>query len=511
MVGKLFCELKVNDPVDVVVGILSTKVDTARNQSKYIKWTFADSRGGQMSAKRWNVTADELERYEGLCWAHAHGKVTEYKGLLEIDITQPLIVVSEPPDAISYLPSSPLPLEDLRNRLNVFIGSVQHPQLHTLLHAVFIDDTKLARRFESLPAAETRHHNFRHGLLQHTLEVADAVDAIASRQREWGGRGRFSRDLAITGALLHDIGKLGEYEQHGLGVRFSTGGGLIGHITQGAIRIARKIARVRNSPQGFSEELEELVMHLILSHHGEAEYGSPKPPMIAEAAVIHHADMMSAELFYFAEAQENAAEGISLYNQWKMDDKGRHVYVGQIAGLWESIDEIKTATGVSKGYPALATADSNQRALPPSVSFLPLIRLVHGEETNNFATVQLPLVGRVAAGLPILDSDNVEGTVLVEAEGLGLGRGDYYLLRVQGDSMIEDGILDGDLIVVRHQEQAEWGDIVVAALDEGATVKRLVNQNGQITLKASNPAYDPIIVPDPELLSIQGRVIAIAR
>ena len=115
-------------------------------------------------------------------------------------------------------------------------------------------------------------------------------------------------------------------------------------------------------------------------------------------------------------------------------------------------------------------------------------------------TVDLQLLGRIAAGAPLFHSDHVEGARTVAADRLGPRAASCcYLLRVQGDSMTGDGIRDGDLIVVRHQEHAEFGDIVVAALEhEGATVKRLEQRDGRVDVVASNPDYPPIEVPNPE-------------
>lgn len=517
MRAKRFDELVVGDRVCAVVAVLKrAEVGTTKKGSTFIKWQVSDESGVPLLAKRWDATTVEADdaRAGGHLWGYVVGEVTSYDGALEIKLTQPFRPAEEPDDPSPYIPTSTVPLNDLRARLSEFIDSVRHPALHALLSEVFVKDVKMAQRFESLPAAEKRHHAFRHGLLQHTLEVADVVDAICEKQRLWGaGRGRVSRDLAITGALLHDIGKLEEYGPDGHGVCFTTGGGLLGHVTLGVVRVARKIAQARKGVP-FPEELEELVLHTITAHHGKAEYGAPKPPMTAEAALIHYADVVSAECFYFAEAEANAEDGVPLFKQWKLDDRGRHVFVGALDGVW---DEQPTPNGVG----AVASPSTPVGATPPSPPLpssvpalsLPLVRVQRRGTDQNFGTVRnLAVLGKVAAGVPIFDSDSAEEEVSVEGDALRFGRGDYYLLRVEGDSMIGDGILDGDLIVVRHQEQAEMGDIVVAMLEDGgATVKRLAIQNGQVALEASNPEYAPIMVGDPEGLAIKGRVVAVAR
>lgn len=516
MVATSFSDLRVGDKVDCVVAVLRSEASPTKKGTKLLKICVSDRSSVSVLAKRWNATDTEIEDAKAISWARIVGEVGIYEGTLEIKLTHTLSNVPEPDDASSFVPASPLPLNELRARLNHYIESVQQPQLNALLRAVFIEDKTLSVAFETFPAAEIRHHAFRHGLIQHTLEVTDTVDAICTKHKAWGKqRGRLSRDLAVTGALLHDIGKLEEYEQDGHSVRFSAGGGLLGHITLGIIRLARKIAMVRKAI-GFEEALEEVVLHMIVAHHGKTEYGTPIPPKTAEAALIHYADMVSTECFYFAEAQRNATEGDIAFKQWKMD--GRCLYVAKLDCVWgeePSVENVTLPTDLvwSAGEKQGTNSDA---VLPASTGSrnrltLPLLRLASNDSPNSFFTARLPLVGKVAAGQPILDSANIEDDICIEADGLFLDSGTYYVLRVQGDSMIGDDINDGDLIVVRHQEQAEWGDMVVAVVDEGATVKRLIKKDGQVQLQASNPAYTPILVPDTASLHIQGRVIAVAR
>ncbi len=136
------------------------------------------------------------------------------------------------------------------------------------------------------------------------------------------------------------------------------------------------------------------------------------------------------------------------------------------------------------------------------------IRIVHPAYSVTTDTVALPLIGRVAAGYPILAEENIETHVMVP-RSLIKTEGRYFALRVQGDSMTNAGILDGDLVIVQSAQTARPGEIVVALVEDEVTVKRLVVENGRMFLKAENPAY-PNIYPQGEW-SIQGRVIALIR
>lgn len=134
-------------------------------------------------------------------------------------------------------------------------------------------------------------------------------------------------------------------------------------------------------------------------------------------------------------------------------------------------------------------------------------------DTKEFAssnTIEIPIVGRVAAGTPILAVQNLEGTVTIDRDFLAC-RSDVFALRVKGDSMINAGIFDGDLIFARQQKSAERGEIVVAQIDNEATVKYYHPSNDHIELRAANPKYSPIIVSDKKDFAIAGRVIGVMR
>ncbi|RYZ86327.1 MAG: repressor LexA [Proteobacteria bacterium] len=242
--------------------------------------------------------------------------------------------------------------------------------------------------------------------------------------------------------------------------------------------------------------------------------------MCVEASLLHHADKQSADLFYVAEAHKNAeraAQNERVIKQGKLESgfgnaSGRFVFVGD-KGLQKPFAPVQETPAIL--VPTVATISD----VLPRRSSLPIRQLMGavGEiDTLSDKRIpvdicRLPLIGQIAAGVPLLDSSNVEGDYILHGEPLGINASDYYLLRVQGDSMIEEDINDGDLIAVRHQNQAEMGDIVVAFVDDGATVKRLGRHDGQIALLPANPEYSPILVHKPSDLAIQGRVVAIVR
>ena len=482
--------------VQTDVRVHRCEIQQTRNGAAYLAFTFAD-RTGKIEAKRWSPSPAEIDETAQIRFARVNGVVQNFNNQRQFVVSCPIIDIGSPDDLAHYFEHSPVPVKELKNRLRQHIASVQDERLNALLQRVFIADSKMSKVFCEYPAALENHHAFRHGLLHHTLEVADMVAAMVEQQRRWGGK-RVNHDMAVTGALLHDIGKVHEMRDNDFAYEFSDSGALLGHITQGAIHVARQVACLRRTMK-FPIPLEEMLLHLISSHHGKGEWGSPKAPMTMEAVLIHMADKTSTDLFYIQEASAQAAPGKSIVKQRKLDSgftgTGRFVFVGEM-DIMEPFEQ--AVVEEPEAYP-----------IPPEF-LLPVLRLVSTNESAT--TLSLPLVGRIAAGQPILDSDCFEETLFVETGALRCGSAEHFLLRVQGDSMTGDGIKDNDLIVVRCQEQANFGDLVVAVLqDEGATVKRFAHKDGQIYLNPSNPSYDPIHVPDATQLKIHGRVVGIVR
>ncbi len=181
------------------------------------------------------------------------------------------------------------------SRLLSVVNEVKNPQLRKLLEAVFTDENVI-KSFKKMPGGIEIHHNWIGGLLDHTLEVLDYA-LLSSRQFS-----KLDKDLLITGALLHDIGKLEELKVT-TRIRGTVKGQLLGHIVLGSIFVARKCEEL-----GIDEELKNKVLHLIVSHHGKEEYGSPKGPMFPEALAVYYADELSSKLAEILEFKDKALE-----------------------------------------------------------------------------------------------------------------------------------------------------------------------------------------------------------
>ena len=214
----------------------------------------------------------------------------------------------------------PVSAEQLEAELRELLATIQHPQLRALLERIFAPDSRLWQRFRVAPAAKYYHQAYRHGLLDHTVSVAQAVSAAAAA---FPG---VDRDVAVTGALLHDIGKTQAYNDDPLAIDLTDAGRLLGEIPLGYYLVRRAIESI----DGFDPELAQAVLHIILSHHGKLENGSPVVPATREATLVHAMDNLGGTLGSFDRIERELPDG----QAWSRFDRGidSAAYFGQPRG-----------------------------------------------------------------------------------------------------------------------------------------------------------------------------------
>ena len=233
----------------------------------------------------------------GSC-VRVEGRV-EPRGRLTIDA---LRAAGEDEYALDDLVDGPrIPVERMEADLRALIATVQCDHLRALLDAVFGPKTETWELFREAPAAKRYHQAYRHGLLEHSLTVAQSVSAISAT---FGG---VDRDVAVTGALLHDIGKLDAYTSDPLAIDMTDLGKLQGEIPLGYYRVRRLIEDL----PGFPSELAVAVLHIILSHHGQLEHGSPVVPCTREATLVHMIDNLGGKLGSFDRLEKELPDGSS--------------------------------------------------------------------------------------------------------------------------------------------------------------------------------------------------------
>lgn len=240
---------------------------------------------GNLDGKIWDPNSLGIGEFDAMDYVEIMGDVTSFAGALQVSIKRARKAEEGEYDPADYLPVSEKGADVMLRQLNALVDSVANPYLSALLKKFFQDDQEFLKAFEKHSAAKTVHHSFMGGLMEHTLSVTRLCDYLAAAYPI------LKRDLLITAALLHDVGKTKELSDFPLN-DYTDEGQLIGHIVIGAQMIHDKAREI----DGFPDILERELEHCILAHHGELEYGSPKKPALAEAVALNLADNTDARM-----------------------------------------------------------------------------------------------------------------------------------------------------------------------------------------------------------------------
>ena len=256
---------------------------------------------GILDAKIWDPGSVGIDDFDSLDYIAVMGDITSFQGNLQLSIKRVRKVQEGEYDPKDYLPVSTKDIDQMYTELCGLIRSISNPYYKKLLSSFFLEDADFEKRFKFHSAAKTVHHGFVGGLLEHTLGVAKHCDYFASCYPI------LNRDLIVTAAIFHDIGKLEELSVFPEN-DYTDEGQLLGHIMIGAEMVGERIRTIPGFPKGTANELK----HCILAHHGELEYGSPKKPALAEALALSFADNIDAKMEtireIFASVPENNLE-----------------------------------------------------------------------------------------------------------------------------------------------------------------------------------------------------------
>lgn len=252
---------------------------------------------GTIDAKIWDPNNAGIEDFDSMDYIEVHGDVTSFQGALQVNVKRVRKCREGEYDPAEYLPVSKFKTEDMMRELLDLAASVKNPYLHQLLEAFFVKDETFVKAFRQSSAAKTVHHGFVGGLLQHTLAVTKLCDYFCTQYSV------LNRDLLITAAICHDIGKTKELSLFPKN-DYTDDGQFLGHIVIGSEMIGEKVREIDGFPALLANELK----HCILSHHGEFEFGSPKKPAIVEAVALNFADNVDAKMETFAEILESSTE-----------------------------------------------------------------------------------------------------------------------------------------------------------------------------------------------------------
>ncbi len=252
---------------------------------------------GTVDAKVWDPNNAGIEDFNTLDYIEVHGEVTSFQGALQVNIKRVRKCREGEYDPANYLPVSRYNIDDMMKELQGFIESVKNSYLNELLQSLFVKDESFIKAFRQSSAAKTVHHGFVGGLLQHTLAVTRMCDYYCTQYP------LLKRDLLITAAICHDIGKTRELSLFPEN-DYTDDGQFLGHIVIGVEMVGEKIRGIPEFPPILANELK----HCILAHHGEYEFGSPKKPAIMEAVALNFADNTDAKMETFTELMESTTE-----------------------------------------------------------------------------------------------------------------------------------------------------------------------------------------------------------
>jgi 3'-5' exoribonuclease len=290
--------LKEGDWVEEIYLVTSKQVSTAKNGVTYLSVKLSD-KTGEIDGRLWDNADEVAGKFEREDFVRIKGMASNYQGSMQIKMKLLEKVDDSRVDIANFLETTPRNVDEMVNELRAIAASVGNGHLRQLMND-FLHDASFMDAFRRIPAAKTLHHNYIGGLLEHVLELISLARDVARHFPS------IDLDLLTVGSFLHDIGKVRELTVK-KSIGYTTEGRLLGHISLGYEMISEKV----NGIPGFPRELAMLVKHIILSHHGEYEYGSPKRPKIQEAIVINYLDDLCAKLNNFQSTlkKENVAAG----------------------------------------------------------------------------------------------------------------------------------------------------------------------------------------------------------
>jgi 3'-5' exoribonuclease len=265
----------------------------SNNGNHYLSMTLQDCTG-TIEAKKWTIDPGDMEITTPGSLIKVEGIASIYRGHPQLKINEMDSISKDAIDMSKYVPVAPMPVKEMESRLNEYLSMIEDKELHDLTEDIL---TKYHEEYFSYPAAVTVHHAYRGGLLFHSLSICSMAIKVQEQYSY------LNRDYLIAGSLLHDIGKVRELSSDNTPT-YTAEGNLLGHISIGAM-----IVREEGMKSNMTTEKLNVLVHMILAHHGEYEFGSPKLPATAEAYVLHSLDDLDAKLECLRTAYEKTNEG----------------------------------------------------------------------------------------------------------------------------------------------------------------------------------------------------------
>ncbi|OFZ00540.1 MAG: hypothetical protein A2Z97_13140 [Bdellovibrionales bacterium GWB1_52_6] len=286
-------DLKDKDTVSAPFLVKFSAVAVGKNGKPYMNLILMD-KTGEVEARLWEDVQQHIGQAVKDSYINVEGRCQTYQGRRQVVINRLQLLREDEVDSKDFVAEGTLDAEALYATLLGHIESMKDPHYKALAEAIFRDDLEIADKMKRAPAAKTLHHAYRTGLLEHVLSITTTLEALAVHYGK-----HLNRDLLLLGGFLHDIGKLWELSFERV-IDYTTEGKLIGHLVMGTELIDRKVreldAQPGRLPSPFPVDKQLLIKHVILAHHGQLEYGSPKRPKCLEALVVHMIDDLDSKM-----------------------------------------------------------------------------------------------------------------------------------------------------------------------------------------------------------------------
>ncbi len=317
-------QLKEGDRLDDFFLVKAARLAETRAGKPYLVLEVAD-RSGEIGGPIW----DQAEEFQGICqvgsFVHLSGQLQSYQGKLQLKIDGVRAVERHEVDLADFVRTCDQDRTKLARELQLLVASVRNPFLKKLL-SVFFKKEPMWQRFQDSPAAKGIHHAYVGGLLEHSLSVAQIADGLAEH---YSG---VDRSLLLAGALLHDIGKVEELAMELALIDYTPQGRLKGHLVMGSEMVAEAASNIRD----FPAELLTQLQHLILSHHGRQEFGSPTVPMTIEAFVLSFVDDLDAKMNLMEQLRKKIKEPGLQWTEYQRSLE-RYLYLGPLESRGEEV------------------------------------------------------------------------------------------------------------------------------------------------------------------------------
>lgn len=270
---------------------------------------FISDKTGKINGRMWQATEEIYNSLPKEGFVKIKAKSEVYQGALQIIVNDIQVIDSDDVNTEDYLPRTEKSIKEMFNQLSEHLEKIENSDLRNLIKE-FLNDTDLMRNFCKSPAATSVHHNYLGGLLEHTLNMMNVADAVFPFYPN------IQKDLVIAGILLHDIGKTEELS-YKMAFTYTDTGQLLGHITKSAFMIKEKADALAAAGTPIEQTILDSLLHIVLSHHGQYEFGSPKIPATAEAFMVSYIDNMDAKINQVSNLIADANNGDDTWTSWQ--------------------------------------------------------------------------------------------------------------------------------------------------------------------------------------------------